>query len=318
METRSNWVDLIAGVGVDIAEVFDEGQIEYVPGLGSIVQSLTGDGGQETVTGKTGVGELQKFTDGDNLPEGKRYKTYNTTIVWNNYGKYVDVTKNTIEDKDPRYKQALDEMKDLSISSNYSQDKSAMQLFNGGFSTTITKNGYDMTWPGDGVALFSSSHPSVVLGQANRSNLGTAATFNTINLETGIVALEEQSTSDGIPVSLLGKPVVVLPPALRKEGFEITESVLLPSTANNTINYYKDGAQVDMVVSTHLSNTFGGSDTAWFLTIPQRAQLSHILRQAPRLEQDTNIKNKVVTFTVDARWADAAKSWIRTWANQGA
>src|SRR3990167_10207787 len=153
METRSNWVDLIAGVGVDIAEVFDEGQIEYIPGLGSIVQSLTGDGGQETVTGKTGVGELQKFTDGDNLPEGKRYKTYNTTIVWNNYGKYVDVTKNTIEDKDPRYKQALDEMKDLSISSNYSQDKSAMQLFYGGFSTTITKNGYDMTWPGDGVEI---------------------------------------------------------------------------------------------------------------------------------------------------------------------
>lgn len=175
-----------------------------------------------------------------------------------------------------------------------------------------------MTWYNDSAALFSSSHPSIVPGQANRSNLGTAATFNATNLETGLVALEEQSTADGLPVSLLGKPVVALPPALRKEGHEITQSVLDPSTANNSINYYRNGAQLDMVVSTHLSGSFGGSNTAWFLTIPQRAQLCHITRQAPRLEQDVNIKNKVVTFTIDARWSDVAKHWIRTWGNQGA
>ena len=274
---------------------------------------------QETVTGKTGAGELQKFNDGDNIPEIQRYKTYNTTIVWNNYGRYIDVTKNTIEDKDPRYKQALDEMKDLTMGDKYSQDKSAMQLFAGGFSTTTLSNGYEMTWMNDGQALFSANHPSTVPGQAVRSNLGTAATFNTTNLETGLVALEEQTTADGLPVSLLGKPVIVLPPALRKEGFTITESELLPDTANSDINYYRYGAEADMVVSKHLSGAtgIGGSNTAWFLTIPQRAQLSHIVRQPARLEQDINIKNKVVTFTIDSRWADAAKSWIRTWGNQG-
>ena len=45
METRSTWTDLIAGVGVDIAEVFDEGQELYISGLQNVVRADTGEGG---------------------------------------------------------------------------------------------------------------------------------------------------------------------------------------------------------------------------------------------------------------------------------
>ena len=315
-ETRGTWTDLIAGVGLEIAEVFDQGQEEYIPGLGNVIQSKTGDGAQKNITGKTGVGEIQQFDDGDNVPGGRRYKTYTTSIVWNNYGKFIDVTKNAISDRE--YSAELSEMKDLSVGANFSQDASAMQLFNGGFATTRDVNGYRMTFYGDGVPIFSTVHPTTVPGGSTSSNASsTGIKFNYDNLETAYVALLEQKTDDGLPMSLMGKPMIVLPPTLLKEGEEITQSVLDPSTANNAINVYKNGLKCDMAMSVHLANTNGGSDTAWYITVPQRARLVHYTRQSPSLEQDTNIKNKVVTFTVDARWADAEEDWKRTWASKG-
>ncbi|HRF70092.1 MAG TPA: hypothetical protein PKV66_01535 [Candidatus Pelethenecus sp.] len=234
--------------------------------------------------------------------------------MYNNYGKFLDVTANTIEDRD--FDDALDEMKDLSIGANISQDKSGMQLFNGGFATTITVNGYKMSWYGDSKPLFSTVHPTVVPGESSQSNASsTGIRFSHDNLETAKVALKEQQTDDGLPLAMLGKETLVLPLSLQREGEEETSSILTPETANNAINVFK-GAQ-DMVVSLFLSATNGGSNTAWFLTVPARSKLYHEVRKAPMLESDTNIKNKVVTFTVDARWADYVKDWRRTFGSKG-
>lgn len=315
-ETRGTWTDLIAGVGLEIAEVFDQGQEEYQPGIGNVLQQPGASGAQESYTGKTGVGEIERFDDGEDVPGGNRYRSYTTTVVWNNYGKYLDVTKNLIEDRD--FQAELDEMKDLSIGANFSQDKSGMQLFNGGFATTRDVNNYRMTWYGDGVPWFSTVHPTQVPGGSTQSNASsTGITFTHDNLETAHVALVEQQTDDGLPIMTLGKPMVVLPPALQKEGIEITESELDPETANNAINVYRSGMGTDMAVSLFLAATNGGSNTAWSLLIPQRAKATHQVRQPVRLERDVNIKNKVVTFTVDARWANAVKDWRRSWGSKG-
>ncbi len=140
MESRGNWTDLIAGVGLQIAEVFDQGQEEYTPGIFSVLtQATAAQAAEKNITGKTGAGKLSLFDDGDDIPLSKRYKTYNTKIVYNNYGKGLQVTKLAIEDRE--FQAELDEMKDLSIGSNYSIDESGIQLFNGGFSTSDTVNG---------------------------------------------------------------------------------------------------------------------------------------------------------------------------------
>lgn len=314
IETRANWTDLIKGVGLEIAEVFDQGQEEYIPGIGALLSLTTGDGAQKNFRGKTGLGRLQKFDDGDNMPGGRRYATYLTQIQYNNYGKFIEVTANTIEDRN--YSEALDEMKDLSIAANFSQDESGMQLFNGGFSTTTTVNGYEMNFYGDAVATFSTVHPTTVPGASTQSNASsTGIAFGHDNLEVGKVALVEQQTDDGIPMALLGKPTLVVPMALDREAREETESVLDPETANNAINVHK--GTTDMVSSMFLSSVNGGSDTAWFLTVPGRDKMFHETRKGTTLESDVNIKNKVVTYTVDARWADYVKDWRRKWASKG-
>jgi len=73
----------------------------------------------------------------------------------------------------------------------------------------------------------------------------------------------------------------------------------------------------DMAVSTFIGAANGGSDTAWFLVVPNRHKLNHEVRQEPRMETDVNIKNKVVTFTIDARWTDSVTDWRRTYGSQG-
>lgn len=315
-ETRAIWTELIDGVGVDFAEVFNQALEEYRPGISALLITGTGDGARESYFGKTGVGEVERFDDGDNIPGGRRYPTYKTEVDWNNYGKFIDVTKNTIEDRD--FAADLDEMRDLGIAVNYSQDKSGMQIFNGAFATTTDVNNYRMTWYGDGEELFSTVHPTTVPGGSTQSNASsTSIPFNEANLETGFVALIEQQTDDGLAISLLGKATVVLPPALMKEGEIVTQSQLRPGVANNDINVYEHGMLVDMVTSTHLASVNGGSDTQWQLIVPQRAQLLHKVRQAPRMEKDVNIKNKVVTFTVDARWANVVRDWRRTYGSKG-
>lgn len=314
IETRASWTDLIAGVGLEIADVFNQGQEEYLVGIGNILNMTTGSGAQQNYTGKTGVGEISSFIDGDDVPGGNRFKTYTTIVNYNNYGKALEVTKLTIEDR--QFASDLDEMKDLSIGANYSQDRSGAQLFNGGFATATNVNNYVMTYYGDGVPQFSTVHPTVVPGASTQSNASsTGIVFGHDNLETAMIALRLQKTDDGIPLSLNGKPMMIGAPALERKMQEETMSELTPETANNAINVYKGAG--DMAISHFFATTNGGSDSAWFLVVPGRHKLYHEMRQAPKLESDVNILNKTVTFTVDARWADYSREWKRTWGSKG-
>jgi hypothetical protein len=314
IETRASWTDLIAGVGLQIAEVFDQGQEEYLMGIGNILNMTSGTGAQTNFTGKTGVGEVSNFVDGDNIPGGNRFKTYTTTVAYNNYGKALQVTKNTIEDRD--FAGDLDEMKDLSVAANYSQDRSGSQLFNGGFATTTLVNGYTMTFYGDGKPTFSTIHPTVVPGASTQSNASsTGIVFGHDNLETASIALRLQKTDDGIPLSMNGKTMLVGAPAIEREMNEEINSMLDPETSNNAINVYKGSS--DVAISHFFATTNGGSDSAWFLVVPGRHKMYHETRQAPTLESDVNILNKTVTYTVDARWANYVKEWKRTWGSKG-
>ena len=207
-------------------------------------------------------------------------------------------------------------MKDLSVAANFSQDKSGMQLFNGGFATTAKVNGYTMTFYGDAVPTFSTVHPTVVPGASTQSNASsTGIIFGHDNLETAKIALVEQQTDDGVPMALMGKPMVVVPPALEREAREETESVLDPESANNTINVHR--GTIDMTSSLFLSASNGGSDVAWFVIVPGRDKQYHEVRQATRLESEVDVKSKSVTFTVDARWANYVKDWRRKYASKG-
>lgn len=314
MENRQKWTDLIPDTGLRIAEMYDQGDDLYTPGIFSILKKASGTGAQENYTGKTGFGKVKQFEDGDDVPTVERFKTYTTKVIYRNYGGAVEVTKNLIEDRD--FESELDEMKDMSRSVNYSMDESGVQLLNGGFSTTQTVNGYDMFWYNDGKAQFSTVHPTVVPGGSTQSNASsTGIKLSHDNLETARLALMLQKEDNGLALAMAGKFTLIVPENLTKTAKETLDSDLQPQNANHAINVYK--GTMDMVSTIFLDATNGGSNTAWFLMNLSMAKLYQNARQDKRLENDINIRNKMVTYTVDARWANLSKEWKGTYASKG-
>lgn len=314
MENRQKWTDLIPDTGLRIAEVYDQGGDQYSPGIFNLLKATSATGAQENVTGKTGFGKVKQFEDGDDIPTVERFKTYTTKIIYRNYGGAVEVTKNLIEDRD--FQSELDEMKDMSRSVNYAMDESGCQLFNGGFATTATVNGYDMTFYGDGVPQFSTVHPTVVPGASTQSNASsTGIKLSQDNLETARLALMLQKTDNGLAMAMAGKLTLVTPLNGEKVAKETLQSELQPQNANHAINTFY-GA-MDLVTTIFLDTTNGGLNTQWFLINTSMAKLYAVNRQEKRLESDVNIRNKMVTYTVDARWANCSKEWKGTWGSKG-
>jgi phage major head subunit gpT-like protein len=314
MENRTKWTDLIPDTGLKISEAYDQGDDLYTPGIFAVLKKNSDDKAQANYTGKTGFGEVKQFEDGDDIPTIARYKTYTTKVVYRNYGGAVEVTKNLIEDRD--FESELDEMKDMSRSINYSIDKSGAQMFNGGFATTVAVNGYDMTWYGDGKPQFSTVHPTVVPGASTQSNASsTGIILSHDNLETARLALMRQQTDNGLALGMAGTLTLVTSLHNEKLAKEIMGSELTPQNANNAINVFH-GA-MNLVTSTFLDTVNGGLNTQWFLMNTSMAKLYQTSRQEKRLESDVNIRNKVVTYTVDARWANCSKEWKGTWGSKG-
>lgn len=314
IETRQKWTDLIPDTGLRISEVYDQGDAQYTPGIFSIVKKETMTGAQKNFTGKTGFGKLKRFDDTDNIPTVERFKTYTTPVIPVNYGAAVDVSANLIEDRD--FDAQLDEMRDLSRAANYSIDESSVQLFNGGFGTAAQYNGYNVNQYGDGVPLFSTVHPSLVPGastQSNASSTGIPLTHD--NLEIARQAILLQQTDNGMAMGNSGRFTLVVPLALEKTAREITDSELQPQNGNNAINFYK--GRVDVVSTIFLDGINGGSNTAWYLINNDLAGLRFVERQPKELNSEVSIRNKVVTYTVDARWALAIRDWRGVWGSKG-
>ncbi len=314
MENRQKWTDLIPATGLQIAEVYDQGDSLYTPGIFSVLKQATGTGAQENTTGKTSFGKVKQFEDGDDIPLVERFKTYTTKMVFRNYGGAVEVTKNLIEDRD--FQNELDEMKDISRSVNYGMDESGCQIFNGGFATTTTVNGYDVTWYGDGKPQFSTIHPTTVPGASSQSNASsTGIKLSHDNLEIARLALMRQKTDNNLAMGMAGKLSLITSLDNEKLAKEIFGSDLQPQNANHAINVFK--GSMDLVTTTFLDTTNGGLNSQWFLANLTMAKLYQVSRQEKRLESDVNIRNKMVTYTVDARWANCSKEWKGTWGSKG-
>jgi phage major head subunit gpT-like protein len=314
MESRGNWGGLVAGVGLEFAEVFDQTQEVYTPGNSALLMQKTGAGAQKNVTSKSNIGRLDAVEEGDDISAGRRHKGYETQVVYTKYAKSVSVTKEQMEDRD--FEAELDEMRDLSVAANFSQDESALQIFNGGFATTKRVNGYDITQMNDGVPTFSTVHPTTVPGGSTQSNASsTGITLTEANLETARVAMTLQQTDNGTPLSLLGTATLAVPMNLEKEAQVITMSERVSGSENNDINTYK--GTINVVSSQFLDAANSGSDTAWFLVVPGRTKFVHEVRQATEFAMDSNILNQVATFTSTARWADYVADWRRSWGSKG-
>jgi len=125
----------------------------------------------------------------------------------------------------------------------------------------VLNNGFSASYPGgDGVALFSTQHPTAL--SANFSNRPTVgADLNETSLEQGIIDIAAFIDERGLKVALTARKLIV-PKELQFTAERLMKSTLRTATADNDINAIKS---MGLIPEGYSVNHYLTDTNAWFL-----------------------------------------------------
>jgi hypothetical protein len=155
--------------------------------------------------------------------------------------------------------------KGLARAMAYTKQVKAAATLNNGFSAAYTG--------GDGVSLFSTSHP-LVSGGTNSNTPSTQADLNETSLENAVIQIAAWTDERGLLIAAKPKKLVV-PPALQFVATRLLETELRVGTNNNDINAIKNNGSV---AEGYTINNFLTDTNAWFLTTDVPNGLKHFVR----------------------------------------
>jgi hypothetical protein len=126
---------------------------------------------------------------------------------------------------------------------------------------------------GDGVVLFSASHP-LVSGGVNSNTPAVAADLNETSLENAVIQIAAWTDERGLLIAAKPKKLVV-PPALQFVATRLLETKLRVGTTDNDINALENNGSIPdgYTINNYLTDT-----NAWFLTTDVPNGLKHFVR----------------------------------------
>ena len=155
--------------------------------------------------------------------------------------------------------------KGLARAMAYTKQVKAAAVLNNGF--TAGYNG------GDGVPLFSASHP-LVSGGTNSNVPTTPADLNETSLEAAVIQISLWTDERGLLIASKPKKLVV-PPSLQFVATRLLETELRVGTNDNDINAIKNNGSVS---EGYTINHFLTDTNAWFLTTDVPNGMKHFVR----------------------------------------
>lgn len=197
-----------------------------------------------------GVGYFENRQEEQDLAKASPRITNTKTTNIAAFAKSVNIPKHFFDDS--KFDAVGKMMQDFGRLARVTKEKTSQGIFRNAFTTQLTN---------DGAAFISDTHTTI--SGATVDNKLTAV-LSESSLNDAIVALMEQKTQDGT-IAGYQPSVLVVPPALAKTAFVITEAVLRPGTANNDPNWYSAKYGIVVKVGQFMGTAGGGSDTAWFL-----------------------------------------------------
>lgn len=139
--------------------------------------------------------------------------------------------------------------KALARSMAYTKQLRAAAILNDGFTTYNT---------GDGVTLFSTSHP-LTGGGVNGNRV--AADLNETALENALIAIQGWTDDRGLLVNLMARKLVI-PRNLQFIAERLMATSLRPATADNDVNALKN---MGMLPEGYVVNNFLTDTNGWFI-----------------------------------------------------
>jgi hypothetical protein len=174
----------------------------------------------------------------------------------------------------------------------FTKQVKAASTLNNGFTNSSAYYG------GDGVPLFSTSHP-LVSGGVNSNRPATNTDLNETALENATIQIAAWVDERGLLIA--AKPVkLVIPPSLMFVAKRLLDTELRVSTADNDINALK---QMGTISGGYTVNHFLTDTNAWFLTTDVPNGLKHFERAALSTSMDGDFDTGNVRYKARERYS---------------
>ena len=163
----------------------------------------------------------------------------------------------------------------------------------------VLNNGYSAQYVGgDGVPLFSTSHP-LVNGGTNGNTPSTQTDLNETSLEAAVIAIAAWTDERGLLIAAKPKKLII-PPALQFVATRLLETSLRVGTNNNDINALKNNGSIPegYTINHYLTDT-----SAWFLTTDVPNGLKHFIRTPLQNSMDGDFDTGNVRYKARERYS---------------
>jgi hypothetical protein len=172
----------------------------------------------------------------------------------------------------------------------YTKQVKGAGVLNNGFTAAFTG--------GDGVALFSTSHP-LVSGGVNSNRPTTGVDLNETALEAAVIQIAAWTDERGLLIAAKPKKLVV-PPALMFVATRLLETELRVGTTDNDINAIKNNGSIP---GGYTVNNFLTDTNAWFLTTDVPNGMKHFVRTPMSTGMDGDFDTGNVRYKARERYS---------------
>ena len=163
----------------------------------------------------------------------------------------------------------------------------------------VLNNGFDTAYPGgDGVPLFSASHPTVS-GGVNANIPSTAADLNETSLEAAVIQIAAWVDERGLLIAAKPRKLVI-PPASMFIATRLLETELRVGTSDNDINALKSNGSIP---EGYTVNHFLTDTDAWFLTTDVPNGMKHFVRSPLSNSMDGDFDTGNVRYKARERYS---------------
>jgi len=163
----------------------------------------------------------------------------------------------------------------------------------------ILNNGFSASYPGgDGVALFSSTHP-LVSGGTNSNTPATAADLNETSLENAVIQIAAWTDERGLLIAARPRKLII-PPSLQFIATRLLETSLRVGTNDNDINALKNNGSIP---EGYAINHFLTDNNAWFLTTDVPNGMKHFVRTPLANSMDGDFDTGNVRYKARERYS---------------
>ena len=188
----------------------------------------------------------------------------------------------------------------------YTKQTKAASVLNNGFSAGVYAGG-------DGVALFSTSHP-LVSGGVNSNTQATPADLNETSLEAAVIQIAGWTDERGLLIAAKPRKLIV-PPALQFVATRLLETQLRVGTADNDINAIVNNGSIPegYTVNNYLTDT-----NAYFLCTDVPNGMKHFIRSPLANSMDGDFDTGNVRYKSRERYSFGFSDPLGMFGSQGA